>query len=329
MKKHIYKLPFSTIPEMPPEIIDAIDNNNLLLFVGAGVSRLIGYPLWSELGEKLAKLAVKTHNLTLSEKEVLLNGDFTPMQVITVLCKRFDSKTPGLGVEKVIDELSINVEEKQTVALSIATYLSAYNATIVTTNADESLEKQEPLNDRIRLYNFENFEFDKHNKYSIIHLHGSIKDKGGMVFTSEQYARAYNIEYGFGRKLKELFSKEWTILFIGYGVSEFELLRYFLRFKDDKVRRMFMLGGYLAKDRIKYEFDKEYYESLGIYLLPYSREKNDYEQLLVVLKSWNKDVKTKTLAGSVVKEEVIKNITSQMPFDESVEALTRMVNKNG
>ena len=102
-----------------------------------------------------------------------------------------------------------------------------------------------------------------------------------------------------------------------------------MKFKDDKIRRMFMLDGYLAKDRIKFEFDKEYYESLGIYLLPYSREKNDYGQLLEVLKSWNKDVKTRTFAGSTVKEEAIENITSQMPFDESVEALVRMVNKNG
>ena len=329
MSKHIYKLPFSDIPKMPPEIIDAIDNNNLLLFVGAGVSKLIGYPLWSELAKKLAQLAVDSHDLTLSEREVLLSGEFTPMQIITVLCKRFDSKKPDSGIEKVITELSIDVKEDQKIAMKIAKYLSAYNAPIVTTNADESLEKQEPLNDRLRLYNFMDFDFEKFHNYSIIHLPGSVRNKKGMVFTSEQYAEAYNVENDFGRKLKKLFEKGWTILFIGYGVSEFELLRYFLKFKDDKVRRMFILDGYLAKDKIKYEFDKEYYESLGIYLLPYSREKNDYKQMLAVLKSWDKDVKTKTLASSIVKEEAIKNITSQMPFAESVEALVRMVNKNG
>ena len=97
--------------------------------------------------------------------------------------------------------------------------------------------------------------------------------------------------------------------------------------KDGKVRRMFMLDGYLDKDTIKYEFDKEYYESLGISLLPFSREKKDYKALIEVLKKWDKEVKSKTLAGSVVKEDIVKDITSKEPFDETVDAITKMINK--
>lgn len=313
---------------MEQEIIDAIDNGNLLLFIGAGVSKLKGYPLWRELGEKLANIAVKEGLISLSKKEVLLSGAFTPVQVVTILSRMFDGREAGLGASKVADELSVNVKEDAKVALQLARYLSAYNATIVTTNADESLEKQEPLNDRMVLKGIQ-YEDCKFAKYSIIHLHGRVSEPEEMVFTSERYASAYSVGSPFGKNLGTLLNQDWTILFIGYGVAEFELLRYFLKFKDDKAKRMFMLEGYLAKDRIKYEFDKEYYKSLGICLLPYSREKYDYKALLKVLKSWDKDVKTRTLAGSSTRVDAIESMTSQAPFKESVETITKLVNKHG
>lgn len=43
------------IPEPPERILDAMDNNTLVLFIGAGVSRLSDYPSWSELPSKLIK----------------------------------------------------------------------------------------------------------------------------------------------------------------------------------------------------------------------------------------------------------------------------------
>lgn len=215
MSKYLCKLPFPAIPQMPEEIIDAIDNGNLLLFVGAGVSKLIGYPLWSELGDNLAKNAVEAGLLTLSEKEVLLHSGFTPMQVVTIISKRFDKRKIGSGVEEVIKELSSRAKVNTKLATEIATYLAEYNATIVTTNADQSLEKCEPLQDRVLLSNFEKFDLAHHQHYSIIHLHGRIDDSEGMVFTSEDYAKHYSVENGFGKNLRALFKVNWTILFIG------------------------------------------------------------------------------------------------------------------
>ena len=330
MIEHKYRLPFPDVPGMPEEIIHAIDDGNLLLFVGAGVSKLIGYPLWGELGRNLANKALKERILTNSEKEVLLEGGFTPMEIVSIVTKRFDENKANSGTEEIIKELSTNVKEDAKVALKICKYLSAYNSVIVTTNADISLEKRKTLKSRVLCKNFEkDFDLKKYGKYSIIHLHGSIEEPDGMVFTSEDYARAYSVETDFGKKLKDLFNGDWTILFLGYGVTEFELLRYFLTFKKDKVRRLFLLEGYLAKDRIKYEFDKEYYESLGISLLPYSRELSDYKMLLKVLQKWDKDVKTRTFSASTVKEDAIANITSQEPYQDGIEAIERMLKKNG
>ena len=149
-----------------------------------------------------------------------------------------------------------------------------------------------------------------------------------MVFTSKQYAKSYTVDEDFGQKLKELFQNDWTILFIGYGVAEFELIRYFLKKSSGKDRKLFLLEGYLAKDQtIKYQFDCDYYDSLGITLIPYSREKEDYQGMINVLKEWNKTVQTKTFAGSIVKENAIKSIVAKEPTEESIQALITMVNK--
>ena len=314
------------IPELPEEIINAIDRNQLLIFVGAGVSKLIGFPLWIELAKKLVNKCVEKGIISLSEKEILLSGSFNPMQIVTIASRRLDGVEDGLGIASVVEQLDEkNCFEKE-LANKIAYLLSNYYSPIITTNADRSLELSGPLKDRIVLNSFEKYEVD-YNNLSIMHLHGSVKEPENMVFTSEQYARAYTFDQDLGKKLIELFDKDWTILFIGYGVGEFDLLRYFLK-KKSSTRRLFMLSGYLEKDTIKLKFDQEYYDSLGITLLPYSREKKDYYALINVLEQWDKDVTEKTFASSINKKDIIETITSMKPTDVNVEKILNMVNKN-
>ncbi|MBF0539272.1 MAG: hypothetical protein HQL03_13570 [Nitrospirae bacterium] len=43
------------IPDLPVEIIDAVDNGTLAVFIGAGVSRLVGCLGWDELAKNLVE----------------------------------------------------------------------------------------------------------------------------------------------------------------------------------------------------------------------------------------------------------------------------------
>lgn len=323
------KLPFKIIPDIPDEIIEAIDDKKLLIFIGAGVSKLYGYPLWRELGEKLTRIAVEDDAMTLSEKEVLLTGNFTPMEIVTIASKKLDIKGKRKGIDYTIDELNAKVIENKKISNRIAKYLAAYNAPIITTNADTSLDENKYLMDRYPLIDFLEYNPGPHNNLSLIHLHGCVSNPESMIFTSEQYAKAYRVDSDFGRKLSDLFNDEWVILFLGYGITEFELLRYFLKDKNNEVKRLFMVDGYLEKDSTKYNLDKEYFNSLGIKLLPYSREKNDYLGLIDVLKSWDKDVRKRTLAGSINRKNAIESIISQPPTKEGVKIIEQMVKKHG
>ncbi|MCK5118296.1 MAG: hypothetical protein KAQ78_01860, partial [Candidatus Latescibacteria bacterium] len=41
------------IPRLPNEIVEAVNNNKLAIFIGAGVSRLIGCRGWDQLAQAL------------------------------------------------------------------------------------------------------------------------------------------------------------------------------------------------------------------------------------------------------------------------------------
>ena len=43
------------IPDIPPKIRDAVNNKKFAVFVGAGVSRVMGCMGWDELSRKLIK----------------------------------------------------------------------------------------------------------------------------------------------------------------------------------------------------------------------------------------------------------------------------------
>ena len=317
-------------PTIPIEIVNAIDNKKLLIFVGAGISRLYGYPGWNELGTFLIKKAINEGILSYSEKETLLSGDFSPMEIVTIMSNKFESMHKNLGVANIVKELSEDKNNNKRLSNKIAKYLSAYNSLIITTNADTSLDDTKYFKERVKVYNFEKYKPGPHNFFSFIHLHGCIREPNSLIFTSEQYARAYTIDSDFGRNLSSLFNdNEWVILFLGYGVNEFELIRYFIKNKNPTSKKMFLIEGYLDKDYVKYGLDDEYYASLGIKLIRYSREKKNYMGLVDVLQAWNKDVKKRTLAGSVTKQKIINDIVSQSPTTESVTIITNLVNKNG
>lgn len=307
-----------SMPDMPQEIKDAISNGSLYIFIGAGVSRLYGYPSWNQLGKNLIDKAVGCNAMTRSEQAALLNGDFNSMQFVTIAYNKLERKIGASRAQELIkNELSISKQNNnQKIVEKIAHLLSEYNATIITTNADKSLDTSQAFKKKNIISNFR--EWDGDIDYSkILHIHGIIDDFASMVFTSKQYATAYMVESRFGRNLKKLFGKNKTTLFIGYGLSEFELLRYFLNPTDTPEKsNLFMLSGYLKKDDLKYEFDKEYYKSLGIEVLYYSIEKNGYHGLINVLRKWSRTLKTDTFVNDSFSK-TIKNAVLNPPNKKS------------
>lgn len=313
-------------PQMNQYIIDAVENGSLIIFIGAGVSALYGYPTWDGLAKKLLDQCESENKITKSQKAVLLSDSFDPMKRVTIACDKLGDNSNGLKHVRDILGKEVEGEDKINKLNEISRYLAAYNCPIITTNADLSLDNTDAFKNRLILHSFIDWN-ENYDDLSLIHLHGSIKEPENMIFTSQEYAKAYraNDDLQFGGKLFRLLKEDRTILFIGYGLEEFMLIQYFISDTSRIIPNRFLLKGYLEKDKLAEEFDREYYKSLGIELISFSREKKGYDALISVLKKWNKTIKYETLAHRRIKD-IINHRCSEEPNQQSIELLEGLLN---
>lgn len=139
---------------------------------------------------------------------------------------------------------------------------------IVTTNYDLMFEEVcNQMNIETNVYN--NPAFPRGNNFSgIVHLHGRVKDFENMILTDSDFGRAYMVNGEASRFLSQLFSSDYTVLFIGYSYND-TVLRYFTRALPD-------LSGekrYIFSS----ETERKSHEFLG--LTPINYESGDYENL--------------------------------------------------
>lgn len=136
---------------------------------------------------------------------------------------------------------------------------------------------------------------------TVIHLHGSLLDSDGMVLTTQDYVRHYANDRISGDPAQEnrvltflenLF-KQKTVLFVGYGLEELEILEYVI-LKARRIRtsgqleaKHFLLQGFFSHEKSLMRSLKQYYlRECGIQLIPFLRDQRDWDQLLEVLKEF-------------------------------------------
>jgi hypothetical protein len=288
------------IPELPPEIRQAALDGKLVLFVGAGVSMLIGLPSWEGLASKALEDLLQKGHLNYSELEQLKGLD--PKKQLSIAKQIAEENSFELMLEK---HLIVGAEGK-----GIYSYLNKIGCPCVTTNYDELLE---PLfyhtkngaataSPVIRVSQKEDFLAGHLNTPgTVVHLHGSISRPGAMVVTTRQYLEHYD-EALVQHFLGELFEKK-TILFIGYGLEEAEILEHILRrgrVKDTKDKRRFALMPFFLSQFPLYKKLYEYYlKSFGVHLIGFVRDHKDYKQLEDIVKTWSEQIEVRPPALAV------------------------------
>jgi hypothetical protein len=275
------------IPNLPEEIINAGLDGELVLFVGAGVSRMLGLPSWAGLAELAMKDLVASGILNYSELEQLKDLDAKKLLSIADLLAKendFDLNLPKYLIGKSEDG-------------TIYEYLNKIGSSCVTTNYDELLaprylevkDGSETAADTIRVSDANEFFANLLNEPgTVVHLHGAIGNPKSMVVTTKEYLEHYDHD-NVKAFLEELFEKK-TILFLGYGLEEAEIIEHILRRGDVSPtgdRRRFALQGYFLSQKPLYENLYTYYEkSFGVHLLGFVRDHEDYSQLDQIVKSW-------------------------------------------
>lgn len=295
------------IPDIPKEILDASSRGKLIIFVGAGVSRIIGCPSWREFAEKYLKDLLEKKIINYYEFSHLQNEE--PRKLLSICLKIY--KEYNLIPPKTGDILK--ADEIKLIKYPIYDDLYSFNAIYLTTNYDEYLDKtankayrdfisrQESSNeardpiDSKRDYRIVSAKDDllvsELKNRTIIHFHGSAENESDLVVTIVDYMNHYVKDSKPAVLLEEVF-KSYTVLFVGYGLEEYEILEFMINKASvvPEVIQHYMLYPVFKTESQLLKFQETYYADLGIKLIPYPKDEHGYEQLSTVINEWAKQI---------------------------------------
>jgi len=298
------------LPDIPDNIKNAAIQGKLIIFVGAGVSRLLGCPSWTEFAEKhleaIKNAGIINHFVYDRLKEM---GQRDPRKLLTickVLIKEAGLKKINIGEMLKPDPVKLKKHK-------IYQYLYSFNAVYVTTNFDDLLDRElkkrrlvisprpstpnattTPLikPEDCKVFYKEN---DLHvstliNNGNIIHLHGCLNDPDNLIITFPEYAKHYEAGSRASFLLQGVFKK--TVLFVGYGLEEYEILEYILQkagTTKNEIKHTMLLAAFKEESELMDQM-KKYYQGMGIQLIPFSKTENGHEQLEEVIKKWSQEI---------------------------------------
>ncbi|PAU68614.1 SIR2-like domain containing protein [Bifidobacterium italicum] len=256
--------------EFPDELVNAALNDELVLFVGSGVSLDAPANLPSYQG--LVKQLADEQDVEPPEPKTPLDG---------FLGKLPDRKSAHERTLQMMSATNANCNETHKAIMRVAKAMKTKR--IVTTNYDVLLEKAaDSLSmDIDRIYRGPALplgsSFD-----GIVHLHGDIHSRPDEIILDDRdYAQAYLLESWASRFLVEMFS-HYSVLFIGYGISD-PIMRYLTLGGISQDHPHFALSA--AGDKYKEEHESWKERNIATILFPLSSG-SSYEELPKALNSF-------------------------------------------
>jgi hypothetical protein len=214
-------------------MIETIRTNRCLAFAGAGVSRVLGYPLWTVLLDRFATETRKQRGETIVDDE---GGTITVTQVAAIddLLVRAEIFKANLG-ERYCEIVRDTFSPKSPPTSEIRDLAKLPFQHILTSNYDIAIEM---AHDSIQLkYEaiclhdgaaraFVNKLADYGYPKKIVHVHGKYDDPHNIVLTEKEYASLYN-----GSQVVQKF---WgnvpiyrTCVFFGFSFTDQDITAWF------------------------------------------------------------------------------------------------------
>lgn len=281
------------MPPIPQELQQAAKEFNLVIFVGAGVSRLIGCLSWQELADAALRHLAGKGLISFGDARQLASLD--AKKRITIASQISESAGQRLEIEKFL------LPEKSRDS-KIYEYLNGIGCAYVTTNADPYMDQaplkaqaasgeaatQPPGEAKLVCWPSQFRVGLLRERGMVIHLHGSVAEPNSLIFTETQYLEHY-INPRVTGFLQELFYHH-TVLFIGYGLEEAEILEHILRKGSQDPthgRHRFMLQGFYSHQQRIFDHLHTYYKStFGVEIVPFDLDGLEYQQLEKIVEDW-------------------------------------------
>lgn len=283
------------IPMIPPEVQLAASEGTLVTFIGAGVSRLMGCPSWDQFaGSALQQLARQGH-ITFGDIQQL--SDLSAKQRLSIAIQVSESSSEKLDYEKLI-------QPGRPTDSKVYEYLNRIGCIYVTTNYDRFLgSKSGKITASDPGINEDSVSQDDQEIIcwphqlqglrlrqpgTVIHLHGSVAEPRSMIMTTPQYLTHYG-DAQVQSFLKELFDR-YTVLFLGYGLDEWEVLEHILRKgvrSPHQQKNRFMLHGFYSHQKKTFSHLYDYYEkAFCVRMVHFSLDYLEYRQLEKIMGDW-------------------------------------------
>lgn len=323
----------SETPNIPSAIIEAASAGRLVLFVGAGVSRLAGGPSWAQSAEKALDELVKKELIPFAEAEQL-KGEH-PKKILSIAMDISQDAGSLLDFDRIFCP-----REDQT-DTSIYRDLYSIGVPIVTTNYDKGLDHQalqeSPIAGPLKALSStgsENIASPPKQKGvvciekkdltieklqqpgSVIHLHGSVHSPKSMIVSTRQYIAHYRDDL-VRVFLRDLFEGDYTVLFVGYGLEEEEILEYVIQKSQTSFTpgaqeiKHYWLYPHLGFQEARFRHLSKYYQNhCDVKLEKFSIDQSGYTQLADVITEWAEVLQSKVRAPDFLdKVRLIDKVT--------------------
>ncbi|WP_091430009.1 SIR2 family protein [Flavobacterium degerlachei] len=198
--------------EIPQQLIKKIQQNNLVIFAGAGISINAGLPNWNNLIDTILEGLGNKEPKSEKFKAALKDELFTPIEILNKI-KHLKSES----IEIFYQELSkYNNCEPTTIHKKIGELSNK----IITTNYDELLEKELSSFEKIVYTNtYKVAKLSEIDRY-IYKIHGDINEPDKCILFPSEYENLYSIdEKSSVFELKKIISDK-SVLFIGFSLND-------------------------------------------------------------------------------------------------------------
>lgn len=297
------------VPDLPEEIVQAALDGDLVLFVGAGASMLLGMPSWGGMAKRQLEFLRENDALNYSELDQLSALD--PKKQLSIA--REIAKD-----NKLVLDLTAGLMGYSEVG-SIYQSINDIGCVCVTTNYDELLAPRYTDAEDGSVTPTAVSRICQKNEFlvthldtpgTVIHLHGAVSDQSTMVVTTRDYLAHYDDRF-VQDFLGDLFSRK-TVLFIGYGLEEAEILEHILRrggVGRSEERTRFVLQGFYLSQKPLYDNLHGYYRnSFGVHVVGFVRDHKDHKQQEAIFADWAPRIvvnRPPLAAGMALMEEVL------------------------
>lgn len=253
------------------------------VFLGAGFSKQMGYKLWNELvydiidffwSEKLKGCVKNGTKLTWSMKEELkrLGNKLYVMDYL----RRLDKNKYYEAINSIFNKDNKNL--KNDIADIIKPLIRDSRYKFLQTNIDKTFQEHCNIPEREIRIN-PNFSEDVKLNY----LHGRIDITDSWIFTQEDYLLNYqNDNSSLMRFLIGIF-KKYTVLFIGYSLSDYEILQAIAKARincnnSKNLRNHYILmATHKAKENELIINEEVYMSNFGINIIKFDIEQRGHD----------------------------------------------------